>query len=258
MKESMITGPPELSIVIPAYNEERRLPSYLAGILAYLEAQPFSSEVIVVDDGSEDGTAAMVERFAAQNTRVRLVRLPQNQGKGYAVKSGMLRASGKLKLFTDADGATPIMELAGLKKAIETGADAAVGSRALRDNAHTVKTRFHRKLMGTVFNFIVRTLTVRGINDTQCGFKLFTAEAANTAFPLQRIHDFGFDVEVLYICHKKGFRIVEVPVNWTDIPGTKVRLIRDSLRMFKDVVKIRLNDWRGIYQERPKDIRRAT
>jgi len=248
MKESMMTGPPELSVVIPAYNEERRLPPYLAGILAYLEAQPFSSEVIIVDDGSQDSTAAVVEGFAAGNARVRLVRLPQNQGKGYAVKTGMLSANGMLRLFTDADGATPITELPGLKKAIEAGADVAVGSRALRDDAHTVKTQFHRKLMGTVFNVIVRTLTVKGINDTQCGFKLFTAEAANTAFPLQRIHDFGFDVEVLYICHKKGFRIVEVSVNWTDVPGTKVRLIRDSLRMFKDVVKIRLNDWRGIYQ----------
>ena len=248
MKESMMTGPPYLSVVIPAYNEELRLPAYLARILAYMEEQPFSSEVIIVDDGSQDCTAAVVEQFAAENASVRLLRLPVNQGKGYAVKTGMLSASGMLRLFTDADGATPITELTGLKKAIEAGADVAVGSRALRDDSHTVKTQFHRKLMGTVFNFIVRTLTVKGINDTQCGFKLFTAEAANAIFPLQRIHDFGFDVEILYICHKKGYRIVEVPVNWTDVPGTKVRLIRDSLRMFKDVVKVRLNNWRGIYQ----------
>ena len=106
--------------------------------------------------------------------------------------------------------------------------------------------------MGSIFNFFVHTFLINDIKDTQCGFKLFTAEAANVAFSLQQIHDFGFDVEVLYICHKNGYRIVEVPVNWTDIPGTKVRLIRDSLRMFKDVVKIRLNDWRGIYQERPE------
>jgi len=248
MKENKMTEPPGLSVVIPAYNEERRLPPYLSGIVAYLEAQPFSSEIIIVDDGSRDGTAEMVERFAAENPRIRLIRFEQNKGKGYAVKTGMLKACGTLRLFTDADGATPITEMAQLKKAIEAGADAAVGSRALRDDSHTVKTRFHRKLMGTVFNFIVRTLTVKGINDTQCGFKLFTAEAANAAFPLQRIHDFGFDVEVLYICQKKGFRIVEAPVNWTDIPGTKVRLIRDSLRMFKDLVKIRVNDWRGAYR----------
>jgi dolichyl-phosphate beta-glucosyltransferase len=248
MKESVITEPLELSVVIPAYNEERRLPAYLVKILTYLEVQPFSFEVIIVDDGSQDGTVEMVERFTAENSKVHLIRLPQNRGKGYAVKTGMLKACGKLRLFADADGATPITELAGLKKAIEAGADAAVASRALHDESHIVQTKFHRKLMGIVFNFIVMTLTVKGINDTQCGFKLFSAEAANAVFPLQRIQDFGFDVEVLYICQKKGFRIVEVPVNWTDIPGTKVRLIRDSLRMFKDVVKIRMNDWRGAYQ----------
>lgn len=249
MKESVITEPLELSVVIPAYNEERRLPAYLVEILAYLDVQPFSFEVIIVDDGSQDSTAEMVERFAAGNSKVHLIRLPQNRGKGYAVKTGMLKACGKLRLFADADGATPITELAGLKKAIEVGADAAVASRALHDDSHIVQTKFHRKLMGNVFNFIVRTLTVIGINDTQCGFKLFSAEAANAVFPLQRIQDFGFDVEVLYICQKKGYRIVEVPVNWTDIPGTKVRLIRDSLRMFKDVVKIRVNDWQGAYQD---------
>jgi dolichyl-phosphate beta-glucosyltransferase len=249
MKESIIPEPLELSVVIPAYNEERRLPAYIVEILAYLDVQPFSFEVIIVDDGSQDSTVEMVERFTAENSKVHLIRLQQNRGKGYAVKTGMLKACGKLRLFADADGATPITELAGLKKAIDAGADVAVASRALRDDSHTVKTKFHRKLMGTVFNFIVRTLTVKGINDTQCGFKLFSAEAANSAFPLQRIQDFGFDVEVLYICQKKRYRIVEVPVNWTDIPGSKVKLLRDSLRMFKDVVKIRVNDWRGAYQD---------
>jgi dolichyl-phosphate beta-glucosyltransferase len=245
----------ELSVVIPAYNEELRLPAYLAKVQAHLEAQPFSSEIIIVDDGSQDGTAAIVKRFAAKNSMVRLVRLPRNQGKGYAVKTGMLKACGKLRLFTDADGATPITELAGLKKAIEAGADVAVGSRALKDDAHTVLTQLHRKVMGTVFNFIVKALTVKGISDTQCGFKLFTADAANAAFSQQRIHDFGFDVEVLYICQIKGYTIVEVPVNWINIPGTKVKLIRDSMRMFKDVVKIRVNDWRGIYREGRKELR---
>jgi dolichyl-phosphate beta-glucosyltransferase len=255
MKESMMTGPLELSVIIPAYNEERRLPAYLGEILAYLEAQPFSSEVIIVDDGSQDGTAEMVERFGAENSKVQLIRLPQNRGKGHAVKTGMLKACGKLRLFADADGATPITELAGLKKAIEAGADAAVASRALHDDSHIVQTKFHRKLIGTIFNFIVRSLTVKGINDTQCGFKLFTRESANAVFPQQQICDFGFDVEILYLCRKKGYRVVEVPVNWSDVPGTKVRLIRDSLRMFKDVIKIRMNDWHGIYQERPEEKR---
>ncbi len=239
---------PDLSVIIPAFNEERRLPAYLDRVLAYLEIQPFLSEVIIVDDGSRDGTAALVEKFAAQTPLVRLIRLPRNRGKGHAVKTGMLSASGKLRLFADADGATPIVEVERLKKAIEAGGDVAVGSRALRDDALVVKTKLHRKVIGTVFTCIVRSLTVKGINDTQCGFKLFTNRAADAIFPRQRIDDFGFDVELLYICRKKGLRIAEVPVNWTDIPGTKVKLVRESLRMLKDVIKIRFSDWRGDYK----------
>jgi dolichyl-phosphate beta-glucosyltransferase len=245
----MIT-PLTLSIIIPAFNEEQRLPAYLDKILAYLEQKTFSFEIIVIDDGSTDSTAAMVERFAAKKPQVRLLKLPQNQGKGHAVKIGMLNAGGELKLFTDADGATPITEFERLRQAIEQGADVAVASRALNDESIIVQTKLHRKLIGTIFNFIVRTLAVKGIKDTQCGFKLFTAKSADTVFPIQRIYDFGFDVEILYLCQKKGFRILEVPVNWTDMPGTKVKVIRDSLRMFKDVLKIRLNDWRGAYRHK--------
>ena len=161
----------------------------------------------------------------------------------------MLAATGALRLFTDADGATPIKEVERLRKAIEAGAAVAVASRALQDESRSVATRLHRKLMGTIFNWIVRTLAVKGISDTQCGFKLFTAEAAIAVFSLQRIAGFGFDVEVLYLCSKRGFRITEVPVNWSDVKGSKVRLVRDSLRMFGDILKVRLNDWRGAYRE---------
>ncbi len=234
-------------MIIPAYNEESRLPGYLEEVLAYLGRQAPSSEVIVVDDGSSDNTAALVERFSAAEPRVRLIRLPRNRGKGFAVKTGMLAARGALRLFTDADGATPIGELERLRKAVEVGADVAVASRAMRDDSRNVATRLHRKVMGTVFNWIVRTFAVRGINDTQCGFKLFTADAAATAFPLQSISGFGFDVEVLYICVKKGFRIKEVPVNWSDVKGSKVRLVRDSVRMFRDILTVRRNDRRGLY-----------
>jgi dolichyl-phosphate beta-glucosyltransferase len=239
--------PLTLSVIIPAFNEEHRLPAYLDEIMAYLGQKTFSYEIIIVDDGSSDGTSAFVERFATENPEVVLVRLLQNKGKGHAVKTGMLKASGEIRLFADADGATPISEFERLRQAIEQGADVAVASRALHDRSRIVQTKLHRKLIGTAFNFIVRTLTVKGINDTQCGFKLFTREAAEKVFPLQSIHDFGFDVEILYLCQKKGFRIREVPVTWTDIPGTKVKIMRDSLRMFKDVVKVRANDWRGIY-----------
>ncbi len=248
MKKRKTRSAPGLSVIIPAFNEESRLPAYLERVIGYMEKQPFSFEVIVVDDGSRDGTAAVVEKAAAAKPGIRLVRLPHNRGKGCAVRTGMLEASGKLRLFADADGATPIEEVERLRKAIEAGADVAVGSRALRDDALVVKTKLHRKFIGTVFNCIVRSLTVKGINDTQCGFKLFSANAADAIFPRQQIDDFGFDVELLYICRKKGLRLAEVPVNWTDIPGTKVKLVRDSMRMLKDVIKIRLNDWRGEYR----------
>ncbi len=239
----------DLSVVIPAFNEELRLPLYLEKVMSYLDERAFTSEVIIVDDGSRDKTAAIVEQYSSKDPWVRLVRLAKNTGKGGAVKTGMLAATGRLRLFSDADGATPIAEVERLKRAIESGAEVAVGSRALKDDTLKVRTRLHRKLIGTVFNCIVRTLTVKGINDTQCGFKLFTARAANAVFPMQRIEDFGFDVELLYICRKKGLRIAEVPVNWTDIPGTKVKLVRDSLRMLRDVMKIRFCDWRGGYRD---------
>src|SRR6185369_4599077 len=240
-------NPVFLSIIIPAYNEEKRLPVYLASVMKYLGQQEFPYEIIIVDDGSHDSTAEVVTRFTQENMRVRLIRLPRNRGKGFAVRAGMLEATGKLRLFTDADGATPITELERLRNAVDGGADVAIASRAMKDDACTVNAHLHRKVMGRVFHFIVTALTVKGILDTQCGFKLFTSEAAEAVFPLQRIHDFGFDAEVLYLCQRNGYRITEVPVNWTDIAGSKVRLVRDSLRMFRDIFTIRFNDLRGTY-----------
>lgn len=237
-----------LSIIIPAYNEESRLPSYLASILEYLEQKEISYEIIVVDDGSQDSTAEVIARFTLENSRVQLIRLPHNRGKGYAVKAGMLKASGRLRLFADADGATPISEFERLLKVVNSGADVAIASRALRDATCTVNAHLHRKVIGAVFNFIVTALTVKGIHDTQCGFKLFTAEAANMVFPFQRIDDFGFDVEILFLCQQNGYRIAEVAVNWTDIAVSKVRLVRDSFHMFTDIFRIRLYELMGAYR----------
>ena len=245
-------NPVFLSIIIPAYNEEKRLPVYLAGVLEYLDLQDYLSEIIVVDDGSHDSTAEIVARFKQENIRIKLIRLSCNRGKGYAVKTGMLQACGTLRLFSDADGATPITELERLRKAIDSGADVAIASRAMKDDSRTVRAHLHRKVIGRVFHFIVTTLTVKGIHDTQCGFKLFTAEAAEAVFPLQRIDDFGFDVEVLYLCQRNGYRIAEVPVNWTDIAGSRVNLIWDSLRMFTDIFKTRYFDLTGAYRDRSR------
>jgi dolichyl-phosphate beta-glucosyltransferase len=238
-----------LSIIIPAFNEEERLPAYLERVLEYLERQDISYEIIIVDDGSNDSTAEIVARIMRENIKVKLIRLPHNQGKGSAVRAGMLLASGRLRLFTDADGATPIAELERLQNALASGADVAIASRAIKDDSCRVNSHLHRRVIGAIFNFIVGTLTVKGIHDTQCGFKLFTSEVAEAVFPRQRVDDFGFDVEVLYLCQRYGYRIAEVPVNWTDIAGSKVNLIRDSLRMFTDIFKIRFFDLTGAYRD---------
>jgi dolichyl-phosphate beta-glucosyltransferase len=244
-----------LSVIIPAYNEERRLPSYLARIVEYLEQRGILYEIIVVDDGSRDATAEIVAGWLPGDRRVRLIRLPRNRGKGHAVRTGMLQASGRLRLFTDADGATPIAELERLLKAIDAGADVAIASRALPADDCMVHAHLHRKVLGRVFSFIVNMAAVKGIRDTQCGFKLFTADAANAVFPLQRIDDFGFDVEVLFLCRQKGFSIAEVPVNWNDVPGSKVGMIRDSARMFVDIFRIRINDLLGAYRSEAESVK---
>jgi len=182
------------------------------------------------------------------NSRVNIITLPENRGKGYAVKRGMLAASGRLRLFADADGATPITELERLRKALDSGADVAIASRAMKDDSRTINAHLHRKVIGRIFHFIVTTLTVKGIHDTQCGFKLFTAEAAQELFKLQRIADFGFDVEILYLCRLNGYHVTEVPVNWSDIAGSKVNLLLDSWRMFTDIFKIKFNKLMGAYR----------
>ncbi|RII25063.1 MAG: glycosyl transferase family 2 [Geobacter sp.] len=236
-----------LSVIIPAYNEETRLPSYLDQVVEFLHRQPFSFEVIVVDDGSNDRTVAIVSELMQHHSCLRLEALTRNCGKGSAVKKGMASAKGEIRLFADADGATPIEEIQRLLDAVKAGADIAIGSRAVRSDQCVVKGRLHRKIIGTVFNGLIRVLAVRGIQDTQCGFKMFTASAADSIFPQQRVNGFGFDVEVLFLAQHYGFKIAEVPINWSDIKGTKVRLVQDSFRMLCDVLRVRLNNLVGIY-----------
>lgn len=238
---------PYLSVVIPAFNEELRLPRYLELVTGYLSRRGIGYEVIVVDDGSRDRTSAVVEALRNDDSRLHLIRFSENCGKGAAVRAGMGAARGTLRLFADADGATPIGEIERLEKAIKRGADIAIGSRALRDDTTKVEGKLHRKVMGTIFNLMVQSIAVPGIRDTQCGFKLFTAHAAVNTFPLQQIDDFGFDVEILYLARNRGLRIVEVPINWTDVSGTKVKVGRDSVKMLADIVTIRWNRARGVY-----------
>lgn len=239
------------SVVIPAYNEENRLAAHLREIIAYFDRRGESYEVIVVDDGSQDGTGSVVERFRARTPSVRLITLPENRGKGCAVRTGMLAARGTLRLFTDADGSTPVTEIERLEAAVTAGADIAVGSRTVRDPTRTVQTRAFRKLSGAIFNLAVRRLGVAGITDTQCGFKLFRAPVARALFSALQCDGFSFDVELLFLGQRWKYRIVEVPVHWTDRAGSKVRVVRDGLRMLRDVWKIRRNYNGGLYAPPP-------
>jgi dolichyl-phosphate beta-glucosyltransferase len=237
---------PQISIVIPAFNEEARLPRFLDSVLTSLDARPI--EVIVVDDGSRDGTQRVVLERCAKHPNLRLIALEHNCGKGAAVRAGMLAAKAPLRLFADADGATQITEIARLEAALKDGVQVAIGSR---EGTGTVVTASPlRRFLGRWFNRAVRLGAIRGIRDTQCGFKLFTAEATKKLFGLAREDGFAFDVEVLYLARKLGMGIAEVPVNWTEIAGSKVRLMRDGMRMLKSVLRIRAR-WRtGRYEGR--------
>jgi dolichyl-phosphate beta-glucosyltransferase len=228
------------SVVIPAYNEAMRLPAYLKEVVAYFDGRDQPYEVVVVDDGSRDATADCVRELARLHPSVRLHALPENRGKGCAVRTGMTVASGALRLMADADGATPIVEVKRLEAAMQAGADLAVGSRALPDPSVVVRARTHRKLSGQVWSRLVRALGVSGVVDTQCGFKLFRGPVADDLFRPLRTEGFGFDVELLLLARRRGYRIVEVPINWTDQPGSKVGVLKDGPRMLAQIVAARL------------------
>lgn len=237
----------EVSVVIPAYNEEVRLGATLDRILEYARTAGLDCEILVVDDGSRDGTAALAESFADRG--VRLLRNPGNRGKGYSVRHGMLEAAKALVLFSDADLSTPIEELEKLAAPVLAGeADGAIGSRAVGGSNVEVSQPFYRVAMGKIFNRCVRLIAVGGFADTQCGFKLFTRESARAVFGRQLFEGFSFDVEILYIARVLGYRMAEVPVRWINSPDSRVSAVRDSLRMFADLFRIRWNGIRGRYR----------
>ncbi len=233
------------SVVIPAYNEAPRLAAYLLEVLAFFDGRAGPYEVIVVDDGSRDATRDRVRQLQASYDQLRLIVLPQNHGKGYAVRMGMLNARGDFRLFADADGATPILELKRLEPALRAGADVAIGSRVLEHPAVSVQARPHRVWVGRVFNWLVARLGLRGIADSQCGFKCFRGRVAEDLFRALRTDGFGFDVELLLLARRRGYTIVEVPVNWADQPGSKVRVLTDGPRMLWQIVLARATLARG-------------
>ncbi|MGA7839664.1 MAG: dolichyl-phosphate beta-glucosyltransferase [Candidatus Acidiferrales bacterium] len=249
---------PELSIVIPAYNEEGRLGRALSRIREYFAGRSVPPgvapeislnqlEILIVDDGSKDGTAHIAEEWAQEMPGLRLVSNRENRGKGYSVRHGMLEARGRLALFTDADLSSPIEEIEKLLAAIAAGNDIAIGSRALDRSLISIHQSRHRELGGIVFNGLVRVVTGLPFHDTQCGFKLFRREPARIIFEQQRIKRFGFDPEILFLAKRHNLRIAEVPVRWAHDPATKVQVLRDSLMMFRELVAIRTNWLLGRY-----------
>lgn len=238
-----------LSIVIPAYNEERRLPQTLERIREFIERRGFHfAEIIVVNDGSRDGTAEVARAAAAGDPRVRLVENPGNRGKGYAVRHGMREARGEWVLMTDADLSAPIEEFDKLWAAVSRHqSDGAIGSRAIDRSLVGVRQSGFREFSGKVFNFAMRLITGLPYQDTQCGFKLLSRETASCVASRQISDGFGFDVEVLYIAKKHRFRILEVPVRWNNVEGTKVSLW-NGVAAFADPLRVRMNDIRGRYR----------
>lgn len=230
---------PRWSVVIPAYNEAARLPRYLREVVAYFDGRGEPYEVLVVDDGSTDGTADGVRALAASCPALAVHSLPRNRGKGHAVRAGMLRARGDRRLMADADGATPIAEIERLEAAIEAGADLAVGSRALADPAVAVVARPHRRLAGAFFHVVSRAAGIADVVDTQCGFKLFRGPVAEDLFAALGTDGFGFDVELLLLARRRRYRVAEVPVNWADQAGSKVRVLIDGPRMLAQVIAAR-------------------
>ena len=245
---------PELSIIIPAYNEEARLPRAFARIRDYLAARGMKTgqvEIVVVDDGSADGTARVVEEWSHQLPSLRLVSNGENRGKGYSVRHGMLEARGRIALFTDADLSAPIEEADKLFAALNAGSEVAIGSRALDRSLISTRQSRLREIAGMIFNGFVRIFTGLPFHDTQCGFKAFVAAPCRVVFEQQRIERFGFDPEVLFLAKRHSLRAVEIPVRWAHDPATKVHVLRDSVLMFTDLVLIRWNWLLGRYPSRP-------
>jgi dolichyl-phosphate beta-glucosyltransferase len=238
---------PVLSIVIPAYNEAWRIVPTIGAIASYVSELGLPWELIVADDGSQDTTVEIVEALGFANLQV--LRTDRNGGKGSAVRRGALAAHGRYVLFTDADNSTPIEELGKLLHKVQhEGFTIAIGSRAVAGAEETARTP-HRRVFSLGLRLIVRSMLHIGVNDTQCGFKLYTREAAQRLHTAQTLMGFSFDLELLYLAAKFGYRVVEVPVSWIDAPGSKVRATHEAPRFLRDLLRIKWNDLRGTYTE---------
>lgn len=238
---------PLLSLVIPAYNEgdPDRLPASLEAVFAFVQAQDFDVEVVIVNNNSTDNTQAVAEAAASNHDFVRVIVEPA-QGKGAAVRTGMLAARGEYLFFADADFSMPVEEILKFLPPQMANPEIAIASRELPESRRVEEPEY-RHFMGRVFNWIVKVLAVRGLNDTQCGFKCFRRDIAEELFALQRIKGWGFDIELLFIAQRRGYKIVEVPITWYYKEHSKINPLKDSIDMVLETLKIRLNGWRGLY-----------
>jgi glycosyltransferase involved in cell wall biosynthesis len=240
---------PRLSVVIPAYNESARIEATLDRVMSCIEDEGWDAEVLVVDDGSRDQTAAIVQHWMNLFPRLHLVKNPGNRGKGYSVRNGLLQAAGDIVMFTDADLSAPMEEASRLMAAIDAGADVAIGSRWLERNRQTIQQPLYRQIFGRCFNAITRGVMGLPFKDTQCGFKAFRRPAAQVIFRLQRIERWGFDPEILFIARKLGYRIQEVPVTWGHDERSRMSYLKDGMKMLEEMAVIRYNSLAGRYDK---------
>lgn len=238
---------PFLSLVIPAYNEEQRLPGTLKQVFAFLQAQPYTFEVVIVENGSQDRTLQVAQEYASRYPQLCVMSEP-SRGKGGAVRAGMLAALGKYRFMCDADLSMPIAEINRFLPPVLSDFDIAIASREA-PGAVRYNEPIYRHLVGRIFNLMIRVLALPGLNDTQCGFKCFRGDLVEDVFRRQTISGWSFDIEVLFIARQRGYHIVEMPIPWYYTQDSKVQVLRDSLKMGLDLIKIRLNALRGVYAQ---------
>jgi dolichyl-phosphate beta-glucosyltransferase len=239
----------DYSIVIPAYNEKARIGKTLERVLECVHDFGWNAEILVINDGSTDNTADIIQGYAAENPILRLINNPGNHGKGYSVRNGMLQASGEIVMFTDADLSAPMEEAELLFAAIRNGADIAIGSRWLERKRQTIHQPLYRQFFGRCFNAVTRTVMGLPFADTQCGFKASKRQAAQSVFQVQRIERWGFDPEILFIALKRGYSIREVPVTWGHDERSRISYLKDGLKMLEEILYIRWNALTGVYSK---------
>jgi dolichyl-phosphate beta-glucosyltransferase len=244
----------DYSIVIPVYNESARIGRTLEHVLECIHRKGWHAEVLVVNDGSRDDTATIVQGFAANDPVVRLIENPGNRGKGFSVRNGILSAFGNIVMFTDADLSSPIEEAERLFAAIHHGFDIAIGSRWLERKRQTIQQPLYRQFFGRCFNALTRLVVGLPFADTQCGFKAFKRQAAQAIFQLQRIERWGFDPEILFIAFKRGFTVSEVPVTWGHDERSRISYLKDGIKMLEDIAFIRWNGITGVYSRPVKEL----